>query len=363
MIKIAVALYDNVAPAHPLSAVFDHERKTMGRSDDNFFVLPDPKHLVSRSQAAVWSDGTRHALMNLSRATPMRLNGRQIEFNTEVDIVTGDLIQVGLYVLRAEPHTEGALVQDGPPVRASGPSYDEAPRTVAPELEELAARSAAQTASEAAPPPPAPAAAGAASTQALKEAFLRGAGIPAGAISSELTPEMMEMLGKVMASSLQGAIDLLSLRSLVKREARADVTMVVVRNNNPLKFFPDSQTVLTQMLRKKMPGFMEPLESVDDAWHDLHGHALGIVAGMRAGMGAMLERLNPDNFALKQAEPTLMDKLNPARRQALMWTEYVRQHGEIVAEAKGDFQNLFGAPFLAAYEKEVESYNDGLARG
>ena len=93
---------------------------------------------------------------------------------------------------------------------------------------------------------------------ALKQAFLRGAGIPADAIGS-LTPELMELLGKLMTSALQGTIDLLALRSLVKQEVKADVTMVVMRNNNPLKFFPDSQTVLTQMLRKKMPGFMATL--------------------------------------------------------------------------------------------------------
>ena len=101
-------------------------------------------------------------------------------------------------------------------------------------------------------------------SEALRQAFLRGAGIAPDAIGS-MTPEMMELLGKLMSSAVQGTIDLLALRSLVKQEVKADVTMVVMRNNNPLKFFPDSQTVLTPMLRKKMPGFMEPLESIEDA--------------------------------------------------------------------------------------------------
>ena len=74
--------------------------------------------------------------------------------------------------------------------------------------------------------------------EALKQAFLRGAGIPADAVGA-LTPELMELLGKLMNSCLQGTIDLLALRSLVKQEVKADVTVVVMRNNNPLKFFPD----------------------------------------------------------------------------------------------------------------------------
>lgn len=192
---------------------------------------------------------------------------------------------------------------------------------------------------------------------ALKQAFLRGAGIDAGAISAALTPELMELLGKLMANSLQGAIDLLALRSLVKQEANADVTMVLVRNNNPLKFFRDSQTVLTQMLRKKMPGFMEPLESVDDAWHDLRGHQMGVVAGTRASMQAMLARLDPAHFAAALPAPGLLDKLAPSRRGAALWDSYTREHGALAGESQDQFKSLFGPAFLAAYEKEVERFN------
>ncbi|MFC0133077.1 type VI secretion system-associated FHA domain protein TagH [Massilia eurypsychrophila] len=194
--------------------------------------------------------------------------------------------------------------------------------------------------------------------RALKQAFLRGAGISADAISAELTPELMELLGKLMAKSLQGAIDLLALRSLVKQEAKADVTMVLVRNNNPLKFFPDSPTVLTQMLRKKMPGFMEPLESLDDAWHDLRGHQMGVVAGTRASMQAVMDRLDPARLAAALPAPGLIDKLAPSRRTAALWRQYEREYGAIAGEAQDQFKTLFGAAFLAAYEQEVERTDD-----
>ena len=208
------------------------------------------------------------------------------------------------------------------------------------------------------PTPAAPDQAAPADALALKQAFLRGAGVPAEAISADLTPELMELLGKLMANSLQGAIDLLALRSLVKQEANADVTMVLFRNNNPLKFFPDSQTVLTQMLRKKMPGFMEPLESVNDAWHDLRGHQLAVVAGTRASTQAMMERLDPSRFEAELPPAGLLDKLVPSRRAAAQWQLYARQYGAIAGEAQDQFKTLFGAAFLAAYEKEVERFND-----
>ncbi|MES2321765.1 MAG: type VI secretion system-associated FHA domain protein TagH [Pseudomonadota bacterium] len=195
--------------------------------------------------------------------------------------------------------------------------------------------------------------------EALKQAFLRGAGISPDAIGA-LTPELMELLGKLMTSTLQGTIDLLALRSLVKQEVKADVTMVVLRNNNPLKFFPDSQTVLTQMLRKKMPGFMEPLESIDDAYTDLRGHQKGVVAGTRASMDKVIRRLRPERIdtALRSS---VLDLL-PLRRKAALWDLYCQQHLSVAGESQDQFKTLFGADFLDAYEKEVDR-NAGRVNG
>jgi predicted component of type VI protein secretion system len=304
MLKLAVASYDNAAPAAPLAALFGRERLTLGRGEDNFFVLPDPSREVARAQAALWHDGARHRIVNLSDATALSLNGEELRRGQEAPIGPGDQIRVGLYLLQAEA--------------APAPSNE---------------------------------------SHALKEAFLRGAGIAPEAISAELTPEMMELIGKLMATSLQGAIDLLALRSLVKQEVNADVTMVVVRNNNPLKFFGDSQTVLTQMLRKKMPGFLEPLEAVDDAYVDLRGHQMGVVAGMRASMHTLLARLKPAKFEGYLGAPTMLDTLIPSRRPVAMWKTYTEQYAVLTGEAKDQFKTLFGPAFLSAYEAEVERVN------
>ena len=193
----------------------------------------------------------------------------------------------------------------------------------------------------------------------LRQAFLRGAGLTVDTPGLSLTPETMELMGKVLAASLQGTIDLLALRSLVKQEVKADVTMVVVRNNNPLKFFPDSQTVLTQMLRKKMPGFMEPLEAVDDAQRDLRGHMKGVVAGARASIYAMMRRVGPHGFESQLAPGTVLDALMPSRRKAALWRLYKKEYKVIAGDAKDPFKGVLGPEFVAAYEKEVDDSHGG----
>ena len=90
MMKITVVSYNNVAPEQALSALFGEARKTLGRGDDNYFVLPDPKHLVSRVQASIQGDGARHTIANLSKATPIFVNGKQINRDQQCALQIGD---------------------------------------------------------------------------------------------------------------------------------------------------------------------------------------------------------------------------------------------------------------------------------
>lgn len=354
MIKISVVSYNNEAPAAAPSAVFDREGRTLGRSKDNYVVLDDPKNLVSRTQALVKSDGVRHTIINLSRATPILVNGREIYADRECDLRSGDEIQIGLYVLRAEAVIRSAPAGTAASAAPSTPIPRPAP--VSPLTPEPAVNAGQLSPTNAMQQPSTTSAAPAQNPdhQALIQAFLNGAGIPSVTLSQGLTPEFMEMVGKLLAISVQGTMDLNALRALVKREVNADVTQVVVRNNNPLKFLPDSETVLTQMFRKKMPGFMSPTEAMEDAYADLHAHQRGVVAGMRAAMADMLKRMNPERLEGKIKDLSLLDSMRLGNRKAKLWDMYTELFGKVDAEAQDDFQALFGQAFLQAYEQEIE---------
>ncbi|MFZ6749747.1 type VI secretion system-associated FHA domain protein TagH [Undibacterium sp. Ren11W] len=342
MIQITVVSYNNETPFVANTAVFGAEPKTLGRSEDNFLVLPDPKHNVSRLQAQISSNGSEHSLTNLSQANPMRINGQEIEAERDYQIHAGDQIQIGLYQLRVDTYTEQS--SELAPLAAApvSVSVQQAHIKAAPVAEVLPQ---ASTSIEAATP---------VESSDLLQAFLKGAGLPALSLTAGLTPELMETLGKLVATSVQGTMDLIAQRALVKREVNADVTLVVLRKNNPLKFFPDSQTVLTQMLRKKMPGFMAPDEAMEDSYHDLHAHQLAVVAGMKAAMDALLKKIQPALFEKRLPPPTLLDHLNPARRKAAMWNQFSQLFDGLTLDAADEFQALFGKDFLTAYEKEIE---------
>ena len=403
MIRITVVSYNNAAPASAMSAIFGSEHGTIGRSEGNFLVLPDPKNCVSRAQAKVWSDGTHHQLINVSLANPILINDQEIIPEREYDIHPGDQIRIGLYLLSVVPVDSGEfnpsstlpitasnqtrstterrtkstpasantskakttiqppqylLRKDGLPgyIQDMFPTTETTENRIQPVLQTTLVPILKVEETPIVQPPlfSSPALELPTSGDDLLQAFLNGAGLHDLKLSSGLTPELMETMGKLVATSVKGTMDLISQRALVKREVNAEVTMVVLRKNNPLKFFPDSQTVLTQMLRKKMPGFMTPAEAMEDAFIDLHAHHLAVIAGMKAAMDAQLKKLHPSDISNALNAPTLLDYLNPARRKAAMWDHFSEIFETLSHESNDTFQALFGKEFLAAYENEIE---------
>jgi FHA domain-containing protein/type VI secretion system protein len=142
-------------------------------------------------------------------------------------------------------------------------------------------------------------------------------------------------------------------RALTKKESRIDMTMLAVRANNPLKFFPHAEGALTQMLTGGMAGYMDPVAAMAGAFDDLRAHELAVIAGMRAALGAVLHRFDPAQVEARLAVPTVMDKMLASHRKAKLWDRLVLLYDDIAREADDDLQRLFGEKFSQAYEEQV----------
>ncbi|CAH0296224.1 hypothetical protein SRABI118_04234 [Massilia sp. Bi118] len=230
---------------------------------------------------------------------------------------------------------------------------------VAPPVTAQAAPLAAALAApalQAAPAAAAPAAAApvyaAASDSEVLAALLRGLGLPD--LKLQRPPvEIAETVGAMLREATAGTIDVLMARAATKKESRIEMTMLSVRANNPLKFFPNAHGALTQMLTSNLPGYMPPVEAMAGAFDDLRAHELAVIAGMRAALSAVLERFDPARIEARLAEPTVMDKMLSSSRKAKMWDRLVELYGEIVREADDDLQRLYGEKFSEAYEEQV----------
>lgn len=250
-----------------------------------------------------------------------------------------------------------------PPPPLPPPPPPPAPVPVAaPRVEDVAPPAAQQPKPVAAPSPvaatPVPVAAppsAPASSDELFKAFLEGAGVPDVAGQQPLDAEAMRRLGRLMRAFTDGTIELLSSRAMLKREVRAEITMIVDEENNPFKILPNGRAVLMQMFGARMPGFLSPEAAVHDALGDLQSHQLGMVAGMRAALLTVLKRFDP--AALNTATPHdggLGEKLLPGGREARLWRQLQKLHAETTAAVEDDFQAVFGRAFQQAYDKEME---------
>jgi FHA domain-containing protein len=169
-----------------------------------------------------------------------------------------------------------------------------------------------------------------------------------------MSPELMERIGRLLREAAQGTLDLLLARAMTKREVRAEVTMIVSRDNNPLKFSPSVEVALAHLLAPRGKGFMPPVDAMRDAYDDLRSHQLGFMAGMRAALAGVLQRFDPTVLEQRLTAKSMLDCLLPMNRRAKLWDLYTELYRDIASEAEDDFHALFGREFLRAYEEQVK---------
>jgi type VI secretion system FHA domain protein len=187
---------------------------------------------------------------------------------------------------------------------------------------------------------------------AVLAALLEGLGLPH--LHPSGTPEALAReVGAMLRAAVGGTIDVLMARALTKRESRIEMTMLAARENNPLKFFPDAGSALTQMLGPPQPGYLAPLPALNGAFDDLKAHELAVIVGMRAALGAVAKRFDPAYVEARVAESPRFHRLFPFARKARLWDCLVANHADMARDADEDLQRLFGEKFAHAYDDQV----------
>ena len=190
--------------------------------------------------------------------------------------------------------------------------------------------------------------------QALYLAFIEGLGIDGLPGREALDSDFIRLAGRLFRGCMQGIIDLMAGRALIKQEIKANVTLITPERNNPLKFSPDATVALLHLLGKQIPGFMEPNEAVEQAFLDLRAHQIGIVSGMQSALNHVLDRFNPNVIGGggKPVQGIFSDILS-LWRKARLWDDYGRYFNKTRESASDHFQSFFGSAFVEAYEKAI----------
>ncbi len=192
--------------------------------------------------------------------------------------------------------------------------------------------------------------------EALRLAFLRGAGLPDTGPGSvpEINAQWMAHLGALLRAAAEGTLALLNSRAVAKRSIRAEGTRITAQENNPLKFAPDGAEALALLLKPHgARGFLDPVDALKDAHDDLQVHQLAMVAGMRAAVFELISRLGPSALEAGEAQPGGLNRLFPDARDAALWRRHREQHAHLLAHFDDDFEAVFGREFVRAYEEQA----------
>jgi FHA domain-containing protein len=194
----------------------------------------------------------------------------------------------------------------------------------------------------------------AADGEVLWRGFQNGVGVDLP-VPNGPSPELFSAIGAMLRIAVNGIHRLIAMRAVAKSEMHADVTMIQVRGNNPLKFSPEAAAALKMLLQPPMHGFMSGPAALRDAVIDLQSHQVGVMAGMRAALAAVLERFDPVQLETQLSSRSFIDTLMPSHRRAKLWELYVEHSRALKDEAQDDFNRLFGEAFLEAYNAQVRS--------
>lgn len=250
---------------------------------------------------------------------------------------------------------ESATIIARPPGRAPVPAPPPTPvaaQPVAPAAPQPPAvpAPAPRAAPDLTTPVPAPFSASADSQQ-LMLAFLQGLGASELRMAP-LTPEAMRQLGELVREAAKGTVELLAARTALKKEVRAEVTVMVPNRNNALKFSPTVEFALQYLLGPPTAGFMGPVDSMRDAYDSLRAHQLGVMAGMRGALAEAVKRFDPAQLE-KKLGAGAGGGLLPSSRKAKLWELFQEQFGQLSHEVEEDFDELFGK----AFERYVAELN------
>jgi len=179
----------------------------------------------------------------------------------------------------------------------------------------------------------------------LLKSFWEGAGIvDEPEVAEAQMPAIMHLLGEIFREMVDGLMLALKARAEQRNVMRASMTRIGRSENNPLKFKPQAEAAIKNMLLQDDPGFIAAVDAVREGFADLKNDQLAMHAGVQAVLNHTLEKFSPDCFAAKFKEGLVLQK------KAKCWNEYCERYPVIRSHV---LENFFNEIFVQAFEEQV----------
>jgi type VI secretion system FHA domain protein len=188
--------------------------------------------------------------------------------------------------------------------------------------------------------------------------MLQIAGMDEASARVAATPELADVIGRLLHLFVEGMMEVLKARAEIKSQFRVPLTRIRPVENNPLKFCVDVQEALYSMLVKPGEGFLSPVEAFDEAFSDIKAHQMAMMAGMRAAFDNMMQRFDPqalqEEFDHELRRSRVFQHLNKTK----YWEMLGERYKQMKSDADDSFHRMFGEEFASAYEEQMQRLTD-----
>jgi type VI secretion system protein len=349
---------------------------TIGRAHDNDWVLPDPNRYLSAHHARVkFRDGAYHLIDTSSNGVFINDRPEALGRRASYVLQDGDLLRLGSYqiavAIDSDSNQSSEASEVFPVNQASGSASPAASRFdigadfsmgdllrpdsstsghLKPLTEDPALLAFDQSERLRAPtrsqPPAATRTERAAAVDATTaiEAFCRGAGIDAGAFSSEAQARLLHLAGLMLREALVGLKGL----ALAQRDMR-DQQQIEVGREDPQRIGLTGLPVEDLLLRLLQGHDSHKLDAVQWLRETLGSTRRHDQAAARAMRGALLEflaRLDPKTLAPAAAQAATGEAAMAALRERFM---------SITESGAGDLPHLFSEAFGRVFAAEFKA--------
>jgi predicted component of type VI protein secretion system len=177
-------------------------------------------------------------------------------------------------------------------------------------------------------------------------AVLEGAGLR----PEDIPPDLARDFGRILRIVVSGLMDVLRARQDLKGEFRLRSTQFRPADNNPLKFSANVEDALHNLLVKRNPAYLAPVDAFEDAFDDLRHHQLAMLAGMRTAFERMLTEFDADRL---QADFDRQVKRSALLGKPKYWDLYKEHVAALLKDPETTFRRLFGEEFAKEYEAQL----------
>jgi type VI secretion system protein len=187
-------------------------------------------------------------------------------------------------------------------------------------------------------------------TVALR-AFLKELNIAPQELIGQNKEDVMRVAGVILRTLTQGMMEVLQARSSVKSHFQMDTTQIQSARNNPLKFSVDSTDAMAHML-KQDKGYMDPIESAEEAVNDAKAHQMAMVSGLDAAIQSTIASFEPN-----QLEKEFNKEVGfTFSKKSKYWEHFHQKFKQIADEAESTSNSQFSEQFRQHYEAQIKTF-------